>query len=348
MEASESVMREATARPKVRKRCSPKRAAAKNRSCYSELGVGGFGVVLTTDDPKVVVKLTTDRSEAQFAAVSIVHDLRFRGVVRYDYAVRMPVDVHVEGWQENPGLRMSLTPATASPMSQPTTRAVARGAGHPLYALWRERATKVGQVGEVHFYDPALVRREWSEDRDYLYRPPPPLPAGVKPVGGSTALRGAVLPPFWAKVTGIALEIEKAVPADPPRPRQLPPDPAMAVALAGVRDAFRGRPAQWREEAALVAVSVAEALREARYQLHIVEEYERGNVVVARGIEDYLDAGILLGDVEGRNLGLVRRTPTLIDPSSTVFLGERYKLADQYLERAGGERAWWKRAKGPY
>ena len=71
----------APAQPKRRKRCDPERAASQNRSCYMELGVGGFGVVLSTDDPKTVVKLTTDRSEAQFAAASIAYDLRARGVV---------------------------------------------------------------------------------------------------------------------------------------------------------------------------------------------------------------------------------------------------------------------------
>jgi hypothetical protein len=119
----------APSRPTRLADCDPRLALPRNQSCYEELGTGAYGTVVQTEDPKIVVKITTDRSEAHFAAASLEYGMVGRGIVRYHYAVRLPVDLHTS-WRAATGRR----------------KVVRLGAGDPVYALWRDAAEKVGMI----------------------------------------------------------------------------------------------------------------------------------------------------------------------------------------------------------
>lgn len=83
-----------------------------------ELGCGHYGCVMPTSDPQVVVKVTSDMTEAAFVAAAMVlgppgyqpDDWTDAGIVQYHGIYRLP------------GLHR----------------------GRPMFVLWREAATKVG------------------------------------------------------------------------------------------------------------------------------------------------------------------------------------------------------------
>lgn len=79
-----------------------------------EYGCGAYGCVLPTGDPKIVLKLTADDTEAEFAA-DLANDLAAPICVRYPLVVRMPV-------------------------TDPS--------GAPLFFLWRDAADHVGKIGK--------------------------------------------------------------------------------------------------------------------------------------------------------------------------------------------------------
>jgi len=80
-----------------------------------KFGCGNFGCVVPTDDPKIVLKMTNDKSEAQFATLAArMGDNQPAGVVRYYAVVEIP-----------------------------------RGSFNkmdPLFLLWRDVATGVGEA----------------------------------------------------------------------------------------------------------------------------------------------------------------------------------------------------------
>ena len=81
------------------------------------LGCGAYGCVLETDDPEVVLKITTDASEAEFATkvLPTMPAEAQAGVVRYLNATKLD----------------------------------SKHERRPLYALWREAATDVGKLGSA-------------------------------------------------------------------------------------------------------------------------------------------------------------------------------------------------------
>jgi hypothetical protein len=81
------------------------------------LGCGAYGCVLETDDPDVVLKITTDASEAEFASKVLprMPAAAQAGVVRY----------------------------------LNTTKLDSKHERRPLYALWREAASDVGKIGSA-------------------------------------------------------------------------------------------------------------------------------------------------------------------------------------------------------
>lgn len=138
----------APARPERVPGCEPAQVWARNRSCYEELGTGAYGTVVQTDDRNTVVKLTTDKSEAQFAAASLEYGLHGDAMVRYQYAVRLPVDLDPSGF----GARSR-------------RRTVPYGTGKPIYGLWRDAAEKVGMIELRRAESDALDAYSTSIDR---------------------------------------------------------------------------------------------------------------------------------------------------------------------------------------
>jgi streptomycin 6-kinase len=80
-------------------------------SKLTEYGCGAYGCVLPTLDPEVVLKITTDETEAEFAA-ELSADLAAAIVVEYKMVVRLSAEHE----------------------------------GRPIYLLWRQSAEAVGQV----------------------------------------------------------------------------------------------------------------------------------------------------------------------------------------------------------
>ena len=97
-----------------------------------ELGCGHYGCVLQTPDPAVVVKLTTDHSEAAFVKLLLARGLHEPGLVRYREIVRLP--------SEHKGL--------------------------PIYAIWREAAEDVGGVFTCRYDVYVFGRAGTCEDVD--------------------------------------------------------------------------------------------------------------------------------------------------------------------------------------
>jgi hypothetical protein len=91
------------------------------------LGCGAYGCVLETSDPSVVLKITTDASEAEFAMQVLprTSEEAQDGFVRYLDA----------------------------------TELAAHHERRPLYALWRQSAEKVGQIGAAKGIADRLVGR---------------------------------------------------------------------------------------------------------------------------------------------------------------------------------------------
>jgi len=102
--------------------------ARGGKGTFAEYGCGHFGCVMPTHDPTVVLKLTSDKSEAQFARLTLDHDDQ-PGIIPY-YKV-----VQVEGAQRR---------------------------GRPIYLLWRQAADDVGYLNRVH-KQYAFQRHRWSE-----------------------------------------------------------------------------------------------------------------------------------------------------------------------------------------
>jgi hypothetical protein len=84
--------------------------AGRSAKKFEELGCGAFGCVMPTSDPEVVLKLTSDKSEAQFARIATEFDW-VPGIVTYHKVVQ------VEG---------------------------ATYRRRPIYLLWRQVAEDVG------------------------------------------------------------------------------------------------------------------------------------------------------------------------------------------------------------
>lgn len=87
-----------------------------------EFGCGAYGCVLPTHSPNVVMKITTDRSEARFATLLLRLPEMPEGVVRYFGAYALS----------------------------------AQHEGEPIYVLWREEAFGVGKV--LSFWEKGVLR----------------------------------------------------------------------------------------------------------------------------------------------------------------------------------------------
>jgi len=316
-----------------------------------ELGVGGFGVVLSTDDPQTVVKLTTDRSEAQFAAASIAYDLRAKGVVGYSHAVRLQVDLQVEGWAdllENP-IGFGYGPPI-TPMQAEGTGTVPMGDGFPIYALWRQRATKIGEGPSVYGYDGEIQQLLGAVERGLNRHTVRKEGGGWKKTGAVVApsrplpVNGAILPTRWTALTEAAWAVYKeerpgyeeraaaSVRAGGVLPWRVRMQDELAeqFLLAGGAEDFPwwGAPNQAQAVAASVAAGAMGLLEASEVW---------GEGAVPGALRRYLDEwGIVFGDVGDNNIGKVGRAWALVDPGKAVFLTSRYRDADALLEEGVG------------
>lgn len=94
------------------------RTTSKGKRLVAEIpeyGCGAYGCVMPTNDPQIVLKLTTDDTEAQFAA-RLANQLPVPIVTKYELVMQLPT---------------------------------AKRQGRDVYLLWREAAEKVGEVDKV-------------------------------------------------------------------------------------------------------------------------------------------------------------------------------------------------------
>lgn len=96
-------------------------------AAIKEYGCGSYGCVIPTLSAEVVLKATTDESEAKFAH-EMAGKLVAPVVVRYFMAVRLSRKRH----------------------------------GQRIYLLWRETADQVGKIGETSDHAEALVDEQWE------------------------------------------------------------------------------------------------------------------------------------------------------------------------------------------
>jgi hypothetical protein len=113
---------------------------ARSRTKFTELGCGNFGCVMPTSDPGVVLKLTSDKSEAQFARIAMEYDW-VPGIVTYHKVVQV---------------------------------ADAERRRRPVYLLWRQAADDVGflQRSGVAWGNPGddYDKRMANKAADYLMK----------------------------------------------------------------------------------------------------------------------------------------------------------------------------------
>jgi hypothetical protein len=115
---------------------------SRSRLVAKEFGSGAYGTVLPTASENIVMKITTDKSEASFAAMLLGLPEMPEGVVRYfdAYALQAHHD------------------------------------GDRIYALWREEAFNVGhalswdEARALHLYVDAAEVVYWDRDRSSIAR----------------------------------------------------------------------------------------------------------------------------------------------------------------------------------
>jgi hypothetical protein len=111
-----------------------------------ELGTGSYGTVFPTKRKGVVMKITSDPSEARFVVAALSLEEWPEGIVRYYDIIRLPEQFR----------------------------------GRPVYAVWREQAVETGTLipgerewvfvagGSVHQLEDEYLRRVENEFDDYL------------------------------------------------------------------------------------------------------------------------------------------------------------------------------------
>lgn len=118
---------------KVGRRLMPKQRRTRGSiRLLEEYGTGRYGVALPTHEPGVVLKVTTDLSEAIYAATACKRKRQPAGIVRYDRVYG------IDGQHQ----------------------------GRSLYALWREEATYVG--GVRYWASSRKKKTQWTEEVVFL------------------------------------------------------------------------------------------------------------------------------------------------------------------------------------
>lgn len=129
------ILRESRGVPLVQRRRS-------GRLHVEELGCGNYGCVLPTDRPEIVVKVTVDKSEARFVALTLrSRALRSAGLTKYYALERLPGARKLD-WDQKP---------------------------RAIYALWRAAAHDVGRV-ELALFRRTIPRKLRRELDDFIVR----------------------------------------------------------------------------------------------------------------------------------------------------------------------------------
>lgn len=234
-----------------------------------EYGSGSYGTVMPTHTPGIVCKVTSDPSEAKFVEVARQLGEMPEGIVRYEGIVRVP-SVHQR---------------------------------RPVYVLWREEATEVGELSLYTRLDfsYARCRNEYEREcyQDFW--------------DGLNVYRGA------AAVVRAALKTKRFTGADvldaQSRHRRFD-STHLADELEVVKSQYRGI---LRAAAALEICELAAQLLGSSPESDLVGE----------ALEFYQSKGILLADVHHENVGKVARSGytqwVITDPGHAVLLTDRFK-----------------------
>lgn len=280
-----------------------------------ELGCGHYGCVLATSRPDVVLKVTTDPTEAAIVTLLLRHrDLQQDGIVRY-------LEV-----QKLPGERR----------------------GRALFAIWREAAYDVGDVvplGRSETRDARDARyrlnrfKAWANEvRMTLGRQADPWPL----------LAEAQRPVTQARARNYVDLAEGDVYGDP-FPRKTDPWASARYGGGGrIEDAVVIKHWPIREQPLKLAVLLHALEQTAQFLGSNREAY-----LVGQALENLLDQGVLLADVHANNIGRVNRPDhegavVITDPGHAVFL--RRDLAEEAVAIAGaaaGTASKPKRAMNP-
>ncbi len=224
-----------------------------------EYGTGAYGTVMPTDHAGLVFKITSDPTEAWFVAVALALKHFPPGIVRYRAVVQLPE----------------------------------RHKGAPLFALWREEASFVGDT--------------------------------ITSLGVFTRLfRGSATDAFVVRLNAFreaARLVRKTLKKAPGAVAKLPPAaPAVPVeALDRAVESIARLRGTARVTAALALCrSIAAQMRDARF-----------SGALGAALAFYLEHGLLLADVHYGNVGVVRRDGqdafVITDPGQVVALDGRYK-----------------------
>lgn len=108
-----------------------------------EYGCGKFGCVFPTTNPKVVLKLTTDRGEAAFAQYAATNGQPPLGIVKYYKVVRIGKIYCGETYTGHMVKRRPSRKDSGLPLVE----------GDTVYAIWREAADNVGNTKNYKILD---------------------------------------------------------------------------------------------------------------------------------------------------------------------------------------------------
>lgn len=275
-----------------------------------ELGCGHYGCVLATSRPDVVLKVTTDPTEAAIVTLLLRHrDLQQDGIVRY-------LEV-----QKLPGSRR----------------------GRALFAIWREAAYDVGDVVP-------LGKAETREARDARYRLNrfKAWANEVRMTLGRQAdpwslLAEAQRPVTQARARNYVDLAEGDVYGDP-FPRKTDPWASERRGGGRITDAVVIKHWPIREQPLKLAVLLHALEQTAQFLGSNREAY-----LVGQALENLLDQGVLLADVHANNIGRVNRPDhegavVITDPGHAVFL--RRELAEEAVAIAGAAAGTASKPKG--
>lgn len=244
----------------------------------TEYGCGHYGCVFPTSDPEVVAKLTSDPTEAFFVAAAMSIGTFPEGIVRYYGIYRIPGAMH---------------------------------RGRPLFVLWREEATKVGEALRSP-YSGGVVKFLPEEDRARAQYDVRSREKAAKSLSVFKDYAGAVRDTLKRAADPFAM-VEESKRYNDWAWRYV--SEAEGVGRPLVLDRFKGA-----QKVALVLTYLE------RIAVEMENEYLADQIGGA--LKFYLDEGLLLADVHTGNIGLVEgrvgSSPIITDPGHAVPLDRKW------------------------
>jgi hypothetical protein len=243
-----------------------------------EYGCGHYGCVFPTSDPEVVCKLTSDPTEAFFVAAAMSIGTFPEGIVRYYGIYRIPGAQH---------------------------------RGRPLFVLWREEATKVGEALRSP-YSGGVIRYLPEEDQASAQYDVRSKENVAKNLRWFKEIAGLVRDTLKRAADPFAM-VEESKRYEDWAWRYIADAEGSARAI--VLDNFKG--------AQKVALGLT---RLERFAVEMENEYLADQIGGA--LKFYLDEGLLLADVHQGNIGLVEgrvgSSPVITDPGHAVPLDRKW------------------------